>query len=62
MKLKNLLELVDKDELIYVFVPICGMWFDTRDSVERFISSELIEKEILNVHSEEYGLCVKLKN
>lgn len=64
MKLIDLLKVMDKNDLIFLNISVCGMWFETRHSAGFYINKgiDFHDKKINKVYSADGGLCVKLED
>ena len=62
MKLIDLLKVMDKNDLIFLNISVCGMRFETRHSAGFCINKgiDFHDKKINKVYSADGGLCVKL--
>ncbi len=63
MQLIDFLNVVDKDQFIYLGITVCGMRFETNHSAEFYLDNggDLNYMEIAKVYTDDKGLHVRLK-
>lgn len=64
MKLRDFLQVVDKNQFICLGISVCGMQFETKHTAEFYLNNgdDLNNREIMKIYTTDDGLHVRLND